>query len=171
MPLLFELSAAGLSGETAAFFRMIEDKSREQVGGALFTVTSKGYPVDFCYAAVQVSRGTLWHGVASKRRAAAELARSLFAATSATPSVLLMLSVEVPDSVFELDIRTKVPVGKVSHESGQRHGGSSAVSWIGSTPAADAPAIRLVETLAKSNMLTEPFERAGAALEQALADK
>ena len=143
----------------AAFLRLVDEPDRHHLQGALFTVSSHGYPLCFCHTRVAVPRGVFWNAVGARLLAAGSVVRSLFAETRETPLVVLALAAETPPQLFLHDVVVSVPAGLVTpgrHETGT----DTAIAWTASPPAVSSPAASMIESLRSNEMLVEPFTRA-----------
>jgi hypothetical protein len=145
---------------TAAFLHILQVEGG--FDGALFVVNSFGEPVEFCFSRADVPVAALWRGTDLKRRAAAELCAALLGSVAASPLVLLALAEEVGEETFSEDMAVQLPVGRVT--------GVAEVMWAGGMPVAGSPEAVLVEELARTDVLSEAFERAALGLQEALGE-
>jgi hypothetical protein len=82
----------------------------------------------------------------------------------------------VPPQVFTEDLRVQVPMCRISTLDAAVHSSGEALEvlsdklnlfWVGQAPAQDSQQRILLESLQTRNLLTEPFERALAGLDEA----
>jgi hypothetical protein len=163
----------------AGYLRFQKEQDGKGMRAALFSIASRGEPIEFSFSRMDVSASFLWRPGDANRHAVASLCKTLFRACSRQPVLLLALAEEVPPQVFTEDLKVSVPICRVStyDETVQASNEtlevlSDAVNlfWIESAPSQDSPDRRLLEALRARNMLTEPFERALVGLDEAFKD-
>lgn len=145
--------------------------------GALFLVNARGEPLEFAYNQVQTPGTFLWRQADLRRHAERKLAASLLAVCERTPRLLLCRAEQVSAELFGQDLRVAVPVGRVAGPprvdptTGEIFDPPPRpqLSWQPAPPADGTPERRLVDGLAASGLLLEPFERAALGLREAYA--
>jgi hypothetical protein len=161
-----------------AYLRFVQEDGGRGLRAALFVVNSRGEPVDFSFARIDVHTSFLWRPGDSHRQAVATLARTLFTAATSVPDLLIALAAEVPPAVFMEDLRVSVPLCRVAEPAALAYGpaesmevlpGAQHVFWAGVAPETESRARRLLESLVSMQGLTEPFERAQRGLIEAFA--
>ena len=175
------------AGGTAAFLRLLPVRPGGESpgrGGALFQVNARGAPVEFTYNRLALPAGALWRPEQLEREAAKALTTSLFEAARRTPLVVLCLASEIDPALFAEDLEVQIPVCRVAVATGGQDGGAAGAGpselvvsddvtahlfWRPALPSAESPPRRLVSTLAARGLLLEPFERALAGFDEALA--
>jgi hypothetical protein len=180
------------AGGTAAFLRLLPVSPGDESpgrGGALFQVNARGAPVEFTYNRLDLPAAALWRPEQLEREAAKALTTSLFEAARRTPLVVLCLASEIDPALFAEDLEVQIPVCRVAvataGQDGAPPGAGPAGSgpselvvsddvtahlfWRPALPSAESPPRRLVSTLAARGLLLEPFERALAGFDEALA--
>lgn len=176
MPVPFREVRRDASAGLAGFLRFIEEENGLGVRGALFVIDAFGEPVDFAFARTDVPTPFLWRSGGATRNATARLAAALFHACPKTPSLLLVLAAEIDPRVFTDDIVVEASMGRVESGFDTPNGlarsrdnevGPVEVSWVGRTPAPDSIARQTFDALAARDLLREPFDRAGAGLDEA----
>jgi hypothetical protein len=166
-----DLTADGI----AAYLCAQTETDRHGLRAALFLVNGRAEPLDFVFSRADLPGGVLWRAADARRRATRELIRTLFTSCPGKPDVVLARAEELPLEVFAEDLDIDVCCARLStgHAQGNERvellGDRVYASWSGAAPDPDSPARRLVEQLAGCGMLTEPFERAVAGLDEALA--
>lgn len=159
----------------AAFLCIRADTEGRGLRAALFLVNGLAEPLDFVFSRAELPGGVLWRAADARRRAARELVRTLFANCPGKPAVVLSRAEELPRQVFAEDLEIDVSCARLSTDP--RHGDGGEMGdrlddlvyafWSGAAPGPGSRARRLVEQLARYDMLTEPFERAVAGLDEA----
>ena len=161
----------------AAFLRVIPYPEGNGYDGVLFVMSGTGEPVDFCFSSVETPRTALWRKRDLARRSTVELARSLMQVCSSTPLLVLTRAEEVGPDVFTSELSLGIPVCRVAstlalavvapdeHEEALA-GGELHLFWSIAPPADGEPARRLLDRLAASDLIIEPFERAEAGLRE-----
>jgi hypothetical protein len=169
------------AGGTAAFLRLIPAHGERRRGAAMFQVNARGAPVEFTYNRLDLPSGALWRPEQLEREAAKALARSLFEAARRTPLVLVCLAHEIDAALLAEDLEVQIPVCRVAVQadggpfdvmSGEALVSGEATAhlfWRPALPSVESPPRRLVTTLAARGLLLEPFERALAGFDEALA--
>lgn len=146
--------------------------------GALFLVNSRGEPMDFSFARVDIHASFLWRPGEAHRQAVTALCRTLFVAATHAPHLMVGLAEEVPAAVFTDDLEVAVPLCRVagptalayaSTESLEELPGAQHVFWVGRPPDAESDARSLLNALIARQGLVEPFERAALGLKEAYA--
>lgn len=171
---LREEAPSGLIG----FLRFIEEEGGRGLRAALFLVNSRGEPLDFSFARVDVHASFLWRQGEAHRLAVASLARTLFIAAANVPQLLVTLAVEVPPAVFTEDMGVAIPLCRVAEASALAYGAAESIEelpdaqhifWVGVPPEPDSVARCLLDALVARQGLLEPFERAARGLQEAYA--
>jgi hypothetical protein len=104
----------------------------------------------------------------------------MFHASQRSPLLLLCLAGEIPPGLFRDELEVLLPVCRVSAEGevAELAGGEVAektepptyhLFWRPGPPAPESPARRLLESLARRNLLREPFDRIPPGLRAALS--
>ncbi len=146
--------------------------------GALFLVNSRGEPMDFSFARVDVHASFLWRPGESRRQAVVALSRTLFTAATNVPHLLVALAEEVPAAVFTEDLAVAIPLCRLagptalayaSTESMEELPGAHHLFWVGPPPGIGSDARGLLAALVARQGLVEPFERAALGLQEAFA--
>ena len=156
-------SAEDWASVSLAYLRFLGEEGGSGVRAALFVTNCHGEPLEFCFTRVNLPSDSLWGIDAAYRRAAADLARALFAEVRHRPDVALVLSEETPVDFSAEDLAAQFPVGLVAGEDDQQ------VHWLGPEPDAESSLAGLVQLLASRRRLPEPFARAALGLEEAYA--
>jgi hypothetical protein len=163
----------------AGLLRFQTEPEGRGVRAALFVVSSRGEPVEFSFTRIDLSGSFLWRAGEANRNAVCRLARTLFEATSAQPSLLLALAEETPPRVFTEDLMVRIPICRVStggttvqapQEISEFIADTLHLFWIGSIPDEGSIPRRLADSLRARHLLTEPFERASVGLREAFPD-
>ena len=171
---LREEAPKGLVG----YLRFIDEDGGRGMRGALFLVNSRGEPIDFSFARVDVHASFLWRPGESRRQAVAALSRTLFTAATHAPCLLVALAEEVPAGLFTDDLEVAIPLCRLAGPSALAYGagesieelpGAQHVFWVGRPPEAESDARTLVDAFVARQGLAEPFERAGLGLHEAYA--
>ncbi len=162
----------------AGYLRFIDEPDGKGIRGALFTVSSRAEPLDFSFTRIDVHSGFLWRAGEARRQAVTFLIKVLFQAASRTPDVILALADEVSPRVFTEDLEVGVPICRVVTtenaaqavpEEEERLSDTVNLFWVNGRPPQDSPARNLIEVLNGRQLLTEPFERASAGIEEAFS--
>ena len=144
--------------------------------GALFLVNSRGEPMDFSFARVDVHASFLWRAGDSRRQAVAALSRTLFTAAAHVPRLLVALAEEVPAAVFTEDLDVALPLCRVAAPTALAYASTESLEelpdaqhlfWLGPPPDAESDARGLLDALVARQGLLEPFERAALGLQEA----
>ena len=176
MPIPFRDIAAEQDAGAAGFLRFIDEEDGKGMQAALFLVSSRGAPLDYCFTRVDVHNSFLWRQGDARRNAVTALAKVLFEGTSRTPDLILSLADEVPPRVFADDLAVNVPLCRIStgdvtvqgaSETSETLGDSVNVVWATNKPSPDSGARKLLEALLDRQLLLEPFERAVLGLAEA----
>jgi hypothetical protein len=170
MPIPFKPIDADEAGGSAAFLRLIEVDGRE-LRGALFAMTWRGEPVEFTFSKADLPDPFLWRPGDLERQAVLGLLSALFEAVTATPTLLLCLSSEVPVEVLQRDLVIGIPTVRIApagtrlalagpEEPETTEGDDPIdVAWYPGRPDEQHPARVLFDRLAESGLLREPFDR------------
>ncbi len=141
-------------------------------------MNSRGEPIDFSFARVDVHASFLWRSGESRRQAVVALSRTLFTAANNVPHLLVSLAEEVPAAVFTQDLAVAIPICRLagptalayaSTESMEELPGAQHIFWVGPPPEAGSDARGLLDALVARQGLVEPFERATLGLQEAFA--
>jgi hypothetical protein len=160
------------------YLRFVEEDGNRGMRGALFLVNSRGEPMDFSFARVDVHASFLWRPGESRRQAVVALSRTLFTAANNVPQLLIALAEEVPAAVFTEDLAVAIPLCRLagptalayaSTESTEELPGAQHLFWVGPPPATESDARGLLDALVARQGLVEPFERATLGLQEAFA--
>jgi hypothetical protein len=160
------------------YLRFVEEDGGRGMRGALFLVNSRGEPMDFSFARVDVHASFLWRPGESRRQAVVALSRTLFTAATHVPHLLVALAEEVPAAVFIDDLAVSIPLCRLagptalayaSTESLEELPGAQHLFWVGPPPEAESNARGLLDALVARQGLVEPFERASLGLQEAYA--
>jgi len=98
----------------AGFLRVI--RSDDGFDGALFVVNGKGEPIEFVFSRVTTPRTVLWRPGDLRRRAARELAASLFNVATSRACVLFAKADEIDPGFFSAEIETTIPTCRVAQQ-------------------------------------------------------
>jgi hypothetical protein len=177
MPVPFRDLVEGEPSGLAAYFKVIEEPNARGLRAALFCITARGEPVDFTFSRIALPSPVLWRAGDQRRNAVAALCKVLFAATSQTPTLLLVLADEVPPRVLGEDLEVRIPACRLSSDDLQPYGveetpesldGALNLFWSGAgRPPEGSEAHALIEILRARNLILEPFERATRGLDEA----
>ena len=167
------------------YLKFIEEDGSRGVRGALFLVNSRGEPMDFSFARVDVHASFLWRPGESRRQAVVALSRTLFTAATHVPHLLIALAGEVPAAVFTDDLEVAIPVCRLAGPSALAYASSALayastesleelpsaqhLFWAGPPPEAGSDARGVLDALVARQGLVEPFERAALGLQEAYA--
>lgn len=176
MPIPF--SDLGTEGITAnvAYLRFTEEPEGEGLRAALFIISCRGEPLEFCFTRVEVPHSPLWHTGQARDFAVIALAEALFEAANRLPSLVLALASETSARCFSEGLAVHVPVCRVStqdcpleevSEGAQHLSDSLYLYWEIGRPPVDSVAATLVEALAVRHLLLEPFDRASMGILEA----
>jgi len=175
MPIPFrDLSEEQGSG-IACFLRFVEEDGKG-IRAALFLVSSRGEPLDFCFTRVDLHNSFLWRQGDARRHAVTSIVKVLFQSSIRVPTLVLALADEVPPRVFVDDIHINVPLCRVStadltvqavSEDLERVPDSVNLIWVTERPGPESDARKLLDALSARQILVEPFERAATGLEEA----
>lgn len=169
MPIPFKDLSEGDVPGSAGFMRFVDEADGKGMQGALFFVSSKGEPLDFCFSRINVHNSFLWRQGDSRRNAVGSLSKALFQASTRTTSLILTLADEVPALVFSEDIQVDIPICRISTdvlavqavlEDLESVNSSLSLIWANGRPDQDSDSRKLLESLSKRQLITEPFERA-----------
>lgn len=175
MPIPFKDLTTDQDPGVAGYLKFIDEEDGKGIQAALFLVTSRGAPLDYCFTRVDVHNSFLWRQGDARRNAVTALAKVLFDGTSRTPDLILSLAEEVPPRVFADDVAVSVPLCRIStgsvtvqaaSEESETFGDSVNMVWATDKPAPDSVARILLEALIDRHLLQEPFERAALGLEE-----
>ena len=176
MPIPFRVLGEEEHAGVAGYLRFIDDPGGMGVRGALFIMSTRGEPLEFCFTRIAVPTGIFWRADHAKSRAIASLAKALFEATDHTPQVVLILADEAPPGTFTEKIQVAIPLCQVvtpgcdplgQPETLQQIADSPALLWVNGPPAAGGDAAKTVDVLRDGNLLLEPFGRAALGLQEA----
>jgi hypothetical protein len=176
MPIPFKDLAADQDPGIAGYLKFVDEEDDKGIQAALFLVSSRGAPLDYCFTRVDVHNSFLWRQGDARRNAVTALAKVLFEGTSRTPDLILSLAEEVPPRVFADDIALSVPLCRISigdvivqaaSEESETLTDSINLVWATNKPAPDSEARKLLDALLDRQLLREPFERAALGLEEA----
>ena len=176
MPVPFKDLTTEQDSGVAGYLKFVDEEDDKGMQAALFLVSSRGTPLDYCFTRVDVHNSFLWRQGDARRNAVAALAKVLFEGTARTPDLILSLAEEVPPRVFADDFAVSVPLCRIStgdmtvqaaSEESETIGDSVNVIWATHKPAPDSNARKLLEALLDRGLLREPFERAALGLEEA----
>ncbi len=176
MPVPFKDLTSDQDSGVAGYLKFVDEEDDKGIQGALFLVSSRGAPLDYCFTRVDVHNTFLWRQGDARRNAVTALARVLFEGTSRTPDLILSLADEVPPRVFADDLALSVPLCRIStgdvtvqgaSETSETLGDSVNVVWATNQPSPDSGARKLLEALLDRQLLLEPFKRAILGLEEA----
>ena len=161
---------------TACFLRFIDEEDGKGIRGAIFLVSSRGEPLDFCFTRVDVHNSFLWRQGDARRHAVTSIVKVLFQSSTRVPNLILALADEVPPRVFADDIHIDLPLCRVStsdltvqavSEDFERMTDSLNLIWVTERPDPESDARRLLDVLSERQILVEPFERVATGLEEA----
>jgi len=169
------------AGGTAAYLRLTTGRTRSERLAGLLQVNAKGEPVEFTFGAVQVPTGPLWRAGDAERGGMRSLIISLFQTSERSPLLLLCLAGEIPPELFRDELRVVLPVcrvaaggdaaqlddGEVEEEAAEP---TLHLFWRPGPPPPESPARRLLDSLARRGLLSEPFDRIPAGLREALGE-
>jgi len=176
MPVPFKDLTTDQDFGVAGYLKFVDEEDDKGMQAALFLVSSRGAPLDYCFTRVDVHNSFLWRQGDARRNAVTALAKVLFEGTSRTPDLILSLAEEVPPRVFADDVAVSIPLCRIStgnltvqaaSEEAETLGDSVNVVWAAIKPAPDSGARKLLETLIDRQLLREPFERAALGLAEA----
>jgi len=176
MPVPFNDLTTDQDSGVAGYLKFIDEEDDKGMQAALFLVSSRGAPLDYCFTRVDVHNSFLWRQGDARRNAVTALAKVLFEGTSRTPDLILSLAEEVPPRVFADDVAVSVPLCRIStgdvtvqaaSEESETLADSVNLVWATNKPAPDSDARKLLEALLDRQLLREPFERAALGLEEA----
>jgi hypothetical protein len=161
------------------FLRFVDEAGGKGVRGALFLISSRGEPVDFCFTRIDVHRSFLWRRGGARRQAVTSLIKVLFQAANRVPVLILALASEIPPQLFVEDIQVQVPLCLIAPceaplqaaTPGSRPVGEIDLAWVTERPDGESEAMRLLEGFMRRHDPLEPFERAAAGLEEAFNDR
>ncbi len=176
MPVPFDDLTEDQDPAIAGFLRFMDEEDGKGIRGALFLMSGRGEPLDFCFTRVDIHNSFLWRQGDARKHAVTSLAKALFQGPTGVPNLLLALASEVPPKVFTEDIYIDVPLCRVSttdltvqalSEDLERVTDSVDLIWATERPALESDARRLLDVLSARQILLEPFERVGKGLEEA----
>lgn len=180
MPVPFKDLTEGDDPGAAGFLRFIDEEDGRGIRGALFLVSSRGEPLDFCFTRIDVHNSFLWHQGDARRNAVGSIVKALFQSASRVPVLILALADEVPPRVFADDLHVQVPLCRVSTadltvqavtEHLENVADSIDLIWVTERPDEESHARRLLGLLNDRQILLEPFERAATGLVEAFKDR
>ena len=160
----------------AGYLRFVDEADGKGMRGALFFVTARGEPLDFSFCRVGMPSSFLWRVGQARQQAVGALIRALFTTGAREPTLLLARAEEVPARLFAEDLDVHVPLCRVAEDAAPSVATGEApelladalhLFWVGTPPAPDSPARRLLDALHARQLTVEPFERAGVGLEEA----
>ena len=176
MPVPFKDLTTDQDSGVAGYLKFVDEEDDKGMQAALFLVSSRGAPLDYCFTRVDVHNSFLWRQGDARRNAVTALAKVLFGGTSRTPDLILSLAEEVPPRVFADDVAVNIPLCRIStsnvtvqaaSEESENFGDSINVVWATKKPTPDSDARNLMEALISRQLRLEPFERAALGLEEA----
>ena len=176
MPVPFDDLTEDQGPGAAGFLRFIDEEDGKGIQGALFLVSSRGEPLDFCFTRVDVHNSFLWRQGDARRYAVTSIVKALFQSSTRVPDLILAMADEVPPRVFADDLHIDVPLCRVSttdltvqaaSEDLERVTDSVNLIWVTERPDPESDARRLLYVLNERQILVEPFERAATGLEEA----
>lgn len=152
---------------SVAWFQIIVDPTGEGVLAGLFEATPEGEPLGFSFARI-LHREDDWND------AMVSLSRSLFAATTTTPALLIVSSEgETPFFLESLDLDLPCCcIGPSSERLPDFHitGAREWLTWVTEPPATPSLPGTLIDDIAEREEPLEPLERVTMALLEAHAD-
>jgi hypothetical protein len=166
MAIPFRNAAQVEAGGNAAFIRTVPGSTDLEYVGALLQINALGEPIEFVFNRMQVPSGALWRADDLPRYVNRTLLASLFQATQRVPLVLCCLAGEVDALTFTEDVLVQIPVCRVVRTGDVTSRDST--EWLGMLPGPEAPQRKLIEALARRDLLLEPFDRILAGLQEAL---
>ena len=176
MPIPFHDLGGDHPDVAVAYLRFVGKSRGGNIQGALFVVSARGDPLEFCFTRANLPSGSLWHPGQAYRQAVAALSRALFDAVEHLPNLVLALAEETPSEVFSEDVAVQVPlclVGTQAEVVGEvpdiesAGGGPVSLRWVTEEPSDNSQLGPLVDSLRSRRLLLEPFERAAQGLEEA----
>ena len=176
MPIPFRDSGEEEHPGVAAYLRFIDEVGSKGIRGCLFTISSRGEPVEFSFTRVDVRPSVLWRAGQARSRAISSLAKALFESASHVPDLVLALASETPPEVFSEDLVVQVPVCRVATqdlgpaapwEEVQHLSDSVSLIWVNGLDTAVSGPVKMVEILSARGLLLEPFDRAELGIEEA----
>ena len=176
MPIPFYALGRHNHEAAVAYLRFVARPSDGSIQGALFVISSRGDPLEFCFTQVGLPVGPFWRPEQAYRQVVAALSRALFDAVGHLPALVLVLAEETPTEVFAEEMEVQVPVCVVDNhtQTGAEvqdveasRDDSVSLRWGTEKPSDDSEIIQLVEYLRSRRLLLEPFERAAQGLEEA----
>lgn len=180
MPIEFKDLSEGEASGSAGFLRFVDEPDGNGMRGALFFVSSRGEPLDFCFSRINVHNSFLWRQGDSRRNAVRSLAKALFQASTRTTDLIFALADEVPALVFSEDIQVDVPICRISTdglavqavtEDLESVNTSLDLIWVNGRPDQESDSRKLLESLSDRQLITEPFERALIGLAEVFGDR
>jgi hypothetical protein len=169
---------------TAGFFRVLRSKaSSHSFIAGLLLIDARGEPLEFTYSNVEAGQRFLWRDSTLRSGAIRELAMAVFDVCPRTPTAIFVLAGEVDAEIFTEHLDVQRPLARVGREqevigvrSDEAHelvssGEPVQLLWVRDQPSPDSEAGRLVASLARRNLLIEPFERVVAGLREVYADQ
>lgn len=177
MPIAFrdksDVEDLGLAG----YLRFVDEVDVDGLRGALFLVSGRGEPVDFCFSRVDIPATFLWRPGEARRHAVRALCASLLTACPREPRLLLAEASDVSPLLFTEDFEVHTPVARVSTDvsaipiqsesEGYELSGEVHVFWSGEQISADSSARQLFDALVARGHLIEPFQRAVVGIDEA----
>lgn len=176
MPIPFRDLGQEVHPGVAGYLRFVDEPDHKGIRGALFVMSIRGEPVEFCFARVDVYSGVLWRTGQSKRRAIASLTKALFQGANQAPDAVLALAEETPPEVFSEDLEVHVPLCLVTKsdpgavalsDKSERISDSLVLVWVNSIPEPEGLGRKTIDFLNSRRLLLEPFERAALGLQEA----
>ena len=179
MPIPFrDLDIEGQS-DVAAYLRFVDEPGGGGLRGAIFTMSTRGEPLDFSFTRIDVSEGVLWRVEETRSQAILSLTKALFQTAVQVPQVLLVLAQETPSTVFAEHLEVEVPVCRVAidhpspsvpPESAEPVSDSLTLLWANGIPGPETPGRRTVDLLKRRQLLVEPFERVAKGISEGFGD-
>ena len=175
MPIPFrDLGDEAHSG-VAGYLRFVDEPDGKGVRGAMFTMSTRGEPLEFSFTRIDVRLSVLWRAGEARRSAVVPLAKVLFEAATRVPDVVLALAEETPPRVFTEDLEVQVPLCRVAagdrgpmafSEESERISDSLTLVWVNGFPPPEGPGRKTIDLLNSRHLLLEPFTRAEKGLEE-----
>ena len=175
MPIPFRDLADETHSGVAGYLRFVDEPDGKGVRGAMFTMSTRGEPLEFSFTRIDVRLSVLWRREEARRSAVVPLAKVLFEAATRVPDVVLALAEETPPRVFTEDLEVQVPLCRVAagdrapmafSEESERISDSLTLVWVNGFPPSEGPGRKTIDLLNSRHLLLEPFTRAEKGLEE-----
>ncbi len=176
MPIPFHDLGSDEPSGVAGYLRFIDEPEGPGIRGALFTMSTRGEPLEFTFTRISFPSGVLWRPGQARTRAVAALVRVLFESAQRRPDVALALATETPATVFAEEIRPEIPLCRVATEESapdalveevQQLSEGLNLHWTNGLPPPESTATKTVELLVSNRLLLEPFDRAALGIREA----